>query len=154
MDSSLRVKERRNKMFELIILAIIYGLAGYGIGRTLVQESIFEGLVEKIKSWGHYPVSGKGVSQAPDGTIIKLHEDQSIEILSTDGYKTYRPRVVALFMGKVADLLDCVFCASAQAAFQLALWTSVFTFLPVSLSVMFAAVGMTFFINDWANRDV
>ena len=140
-------------MTDLLIQILIFALAGYGVGRTVVQESIFSGTVEKIKSWGYYPVSGKGVSQAPDGAIIKLHEDNSIEILSLDGYKPRRFRLVSLALGKLADLVDCVFCMSAQVGFQLALWTIGFTVLPMSVSVICAAIAVTFILNDWVNAN-
>lgn len=140
-------------MIELILQMIIFGLAGYGVGRTVVQESIFQGWVEKIKSWGYYPVSGPGVSQSPDGAIIRLHEDNTVEILSVDGYRIRRFRVVSLLLGKLADLVDCVFCLSAQVGFQLALWTIGITVLPMSVSVILATIAITYILNDWVNAN-
>lgn len=130
----------------------IFALAGYAIGRTITQETIFEGLVTKFKNKAYYPTDDLDIFQAPDGAIVRqVPGTSSFDVVSQDGYRTDLPRPLALALGKTADLLTCVFCASAQAAFQLALWTVVFTVLPLSLSVMMAAVGVTFLINDWLN---
>lgn len=142
-------------MLELLIAIIVFGIAGYGFGRTVVEESFVEEFRQWVRSKGYVPVVGKGVHQAPDGAIIRTSESGEIEIISLDGYRVDIPRWRAFILGKIADLFDCVFCMSAQAGFQFAFWTLLATTnlaVIVCIAAGFGAVGITYVINDWLNR--
>jgi hypothetical protein len=147
---------------ELLITMIFFALGGYGIGRTIVQESLFEEIRGWIKRRFYYDTSPDDIFQEPaTGEIVRRLGPTEFVTVSEDGYRTDLPRPIALFLGKIADLISCVFCGSAQAALQLGFWTIItplFPFwlpsIPLAVSVVAAAVGLTYMINDHLNARV
>lgn len=132
-------------MIELIAYVILSALGGYGLGRTIASESIFEGWVQKVIDFCYYPVPLGGVID-PNGSVYQVGEDGTVEVLSQDGYRTDVWRPVALTLGKIGDLLSCETCLSTQLAFQIFLWGSLFGLLTLELIALPAVIGLTYIV--------
>lgn len=133
----------------VIAIALLSSLGGYGIGRTIVEETIFEDWVEKVKGFCFYPFDPDTELITPTGSVFTIDDDGNKTVLSEDGYRTDLFRPIALLLGKFADLLECVTCASAQAGFQLYFWYHIMGYLGFSAIVplgLFATVGIVYLI--------
>lgn len=142
----------------LLMQALLCALGGYGIGRTIARESIFEGLVAKIENFAYYPIDPFTMIQGDDGVIyeeVDLGDEigtKTLQVLSSDGYRTDIPRYIAVPLGKLGDLVTCVTCASTNAAFCLYTLSVLFSVIPLTWVALFTTVGLSYSVLNLIDR--
>ena len=152
-------------MFETLIAIIICALAGYAVGRTFIQESLFDGWSEWISRHSRRQDNFDEDIFVLDGAVMQRQETspgvfELVEIAKSDlrnpfldGWKFYLFQPFGWALAKLGDLFACVWCLSAQTAFQLYFWTFGFwAVLPITLPAILAAAALTFVLNDFLNK--
>lgn len=152
-------------MTHILFAIIISALAGYACARTIIQESLFGDLVQKfVLLTRHHDDYDKEIFVMDNKVMqrqeIKPGEFELVCISESDlrnpfkggiGYVLFYP--LSLAWAKLGDLIGCIWCLSGQLSLQFYFWTFGFWgFIPVTIPAMFAAVAITFMINDWANK--
>ena len=150
----------------MLIAILICALAGYAVGRTFIQESMFDGWSEKIQSWTRHQDDYENEIFVLDGVIMKRQETELgsgdyelVMISDTDLLNPFENRYarkafmpISWLWGKIGELVSCVWCLSAQMALQFYFWTyGPWSFVPVTIPAMLAAAAITFAINDYVN---
>ena len=128
----------------LFFVMLVFAFAGYAIGRTVTQESLFEGFRKRVRKRCYDPVEN----------MFPTYDDETnIETpaISPNGYRTDIGKFKSFLMGKFADLVTCPWCASANASVCIGVLASILTWSPVFLFAGFGAAGVTFVINDYFN---
>ncbi len=105
-------------MLDLLIVAIIVGLAGAFIGRTLSKEDIFEGTRSKLENLLYDDCDEEEFHQRKDDEVYK---DADL----IDGYRLDLPRWQSLSLGKLGDLITCPKCLGVWVTFGLWTWVYV-----------------------------
>lgn len=150
---------------------IIFALAGYTIGRTLLQEDFAPYWVARFVGWTRAQeneakgimVLGNEVLQVTEveddeGEIIQemvLLQENTLRLPHNQNkILQFIAKPFAILLAKIGELFDCVFCLSAQSALQLAFWTlGPWAFLPIWASIALAAPAITYLINDYLNGE-
>lgn len=151
-------------MVETLIAVFICGLAGYAIGRTFIQESLFDGWSEWIGSKTRRVDDFDNDIFVLDGKVMQRQESSPGEfelvlLFDTDlrnpfdGWKRTAFMPLSWLFAKLGDLFTCVWCLSAQSALQFYFWTFGFwAIVPITIPAMLAAAALTFLLNDYLNK--
>lgn len=132
-------------MAELVLSLILLSLAAYAIGRLITQESIFSWLRSLVESKCLAP---KELREA----IFNEELGKFLPAVSPTGKRLDIDPKKANLLLKIAELFNCPFCMSAQAALWLTGLVVTFEVFTAIWIAPFAVIGVTFLINDWLNR--
>lgn len=144
-------------VFALFILVktVLVALAGYGVGRILFSESLFEEVRHYItsKCFFKMPEDDEFVFRKENSpTIVRWDQEAEEEIvLSKNGYRTDLPRPFNLIAGKFGDLVECDTCGTLQVILWIGIFGTALTVLPLEIIAVGSSLGLYYVIDRWTN---